>query len=70
MTTDQLNGQWLQFKCDLKQTWGFTDNDVEEIGDSYDKFVGKVQERYGDKKHELMNWASAWYAQSMSAQAK
>ena len=37
MTTDQLNGQWLQFKCDLKQTWGnFTDNDVEEIGDSYE----------------------------------
>ena len=24
---------------------------------NYDKFVGKVQERYGDKKDELMKWA-------------
>jgi len=71
MTTDQLNGQWLQFKCDLKQTWGnFTDNDVEEIGDSYDKFVGKVQERYGDSKAELMSWAAAWHAKPASVETK
>jgi len=33
-----------------------------EINGSYDKFVGKVQERYGDKKSELMKWAEAWHA--------
>lgn len=43
MNADQLKGQWMQFKGDLKQKWGnFTDNDWEEIGGSYDKFVGKV----------------------------
>ena len=71
MNADQFKGQWMQFKGDLKETWGnFTDNDLEEIGESYDKFVGKVQERYGDKKNELMNWTAAWYAQSMSAPPK
>ena len=71
MNADQLKGQWMQFKGDLKQTWGdFTDHDLEEIGESYDKFVGKVHERYGDKENELMNWAAAWYAQSASAEAK
>ena len=71
MNADQLKGQWLQFKGDLKKTWGnFTDNDLEEIGGSFDKFVGKVQERYGDKKSELMNWAAAWHAKSASAKTK
>jgi uncharacterized protein YjbJ (UPF0337 family) len=63
MKADQLEGQWMQFKEDLKQTWGnFTDNDLVEIGGSYDKFLSKVEERYGDKKHELMTWAAAWYS--------
>jgi uncharacterized protein YjbJ (UPF0337 family) len=33
-----------------------------EIEGNMDKFVGKVQERYGDKKSELMKWAEAWHA--------
>jgi uncharacterized protein YjbJ (UPF0337 family) len=71
MNTDQLYGQWRQFKGDLKQTWGdFTDKDLMEIGASYDKFVGKVQVRYGDKKHELMKWAAAWHAKSVSEETK
>lgn len=71
MNTDQLKGEWMQFKGDLKQTWGnFTDHDFEEIGESYDKFVGKVQERYGDKEIELMNWTAAWYAKAASVETK
>jgi uncharacterized protein YjbJ (UPF0337 family) len=71
MNTDQLYGQWLQFKGDLKQTWGdFTDKDLVEIGQSYDKFVGKVQERYGDRKNELMNWAAAWHRNPASVESK
>lgn len=71
MNADQLKGRWLQFKGDLKQTWGkFTDNDLEEIAGSYDKFVGKVQERYGDSKAELMTWAAAWHAKPASVETK
>ncbi len=62
MNADQLKGKWMQFKGELKQKWGkFTDNDLEQIGGNYDRFVGKVQERYGDKKSELMKWAGQWY---------
>lgn len=71
MSSDQLYGQWLQFKGDLKETWGdFTDKDLVEIGQSYDKFVGKVQERYGDSKHEVMHWAAAWHANPPSVESK
>ena len=62
MNAEQLKGKWMQFKGELKAKWGkFTDNDLQEIGGNYDRFVGKVQERYGDKKRELMKWADQWY---------
>ena len=51
----------MQFKGDLKQRWGkFTDDDLQQIEGDYDKFLGKVQERYGDNKSELMKWADHW----------
>src|SRR6476661_7773550 len=63
MNADQLIGKWMQFKGELKEKWGkFTDNDLTEIEGNYEKFVGKVKERYGDKKSELMKWAEAWHA--------
>ena len=62
MNADQLKGKWMRFKGELKQKWGkFTDNDLEQIGGNYDRFVGKVQERYGDNKSALMKWAGQWY---------
>jgi len=65
MNADQLKGKWMQFKGELKQKWGkFTDNDLEQIAGNYDRFIGKVQERYGDKKSELMKWADQWYQKS------
>ena len=49
-------------KGELKQQYGkFTDDDLKQIEGNYDKFVGKVQERYGDKKDELMKWADQWH---------
>ena len=48
MNADQLKGKWMQFKGELKQQWGkFTDDDLQQIEGIYDRFVGKVQERYG-----------------------
>jgi uncharacterized protein YjbJ (UPF0337 family) len=71
MNADQLKGKWMRFKGELKQEWGkFTDNDLQQIGGNYDKFVGKVQERYGDKKSELMKWADAWYQKTPKANKK
>ena len=65
MNADQLKGKWMQFKDELKQKWGkFTDDDLQQIGGNYDRFVDKVQNRYGDKKRELMKWADAWHQNS------
>ena len=43
----------MQFKGDLKQRWGkFTDDDLQQIEGDYDKFLGKVQERYGGHRRD------------------
>ena len=66
MNANQLKGQWMQFKGELKRQYGkFTDDDLTQIEGNYEKFVGKVQERYGDKKDELMKWADQWHQTSV-----
>jgi uncharacterized protein YjbJ (UPF0337 family) len=71
MNADQLKGKWMRFKGELKQEWGkFTDNDLQQIGGNYDKFVGKVQERYGETRSEVMKWADAWYQKTPKANKK
>ncbi len=62
MNSDTFKGQWNQFKGELKRQWGkFTDDDLLQIEGNYDKFIGKVQERYGDKKDEIVGWADTWH---------
>ena len=61
MNADYFKGQWNQFKGELKKQWGkFTDDDLLQIEGDYDTFVGKVQERYGEKKDEVSRWAEQW----------
>ena len=40
---------------EVKRQWGkLTDDDMTEAEGNYDKFLGRVQERYGDKRrHEM-----------------
>jgi uncharacterized protein YjbJ (UPF0337 family) len=62
MNAEQLKGKWMQFKGELKQKYDkFTDTDLQEIGRNYEKFIDKVQERYAEKKNELMKWADHWH---------
>lgn len=61
MNIETFKGQWKQFQGELKRQWGkFTDDDLLQIEGNYDKFVGKVQERYGDKKDDVIKWADNW----------
>src|SRR5205823_1509360 len=63
MNKDQFKGSWQQFKGELKKKWGqLTDNDLMEAEGDYDKFLGVVQKRYGDKKEEVSKWADEWYS--------
>jgi uncharacterized protein YjbJ (UPF0337 family) len=63
MNRNQFKGNWQQFKGELKKKWGqFTDDDLLEAEGDYDKFLGVIQKRYGDKKEEVTRWADEWYS--------
>ena len=83
MHADQLKGKWMQLKGKLKQQWGkFIDNDLQLIEGSYDKIIGRLQERYGsncvilvqarygETKDELMKWADQWQQRSQPEATK
>ena len=48
MNTEILKGKWLQVKGDMRSWWGkLTDDDIDQIQGDGEKFLGKLQERYG-----------------------
>ena len=48
MNKDILKGKWIQVKGDIRSWWGkITDDDVNQIQGDIEKFIGKLQERYG-----------------------
>ena len=61
----------MQFQGELKKQWGkFTDDDLKQIEGNYDKFVGKVQERYGDKKDVIIKWTDQWHQRQATLEQK
>ena len=62
MNWDQIQGNWKQAKGSIKQQWGkLTDDDLDYMSGSRDKFVGRLQERYGIAREEAEKQASAWW---------
>src|SRR6478609_403364 len=67
MNWDQMEGKWKQMKGGLKEKFGkLTDDDLTMINGNRDKFVGKLQERYGYAKEEAQRRADEW-ATAMSS---
>jgi uncharacterized protein YjbJ (UPF0337 family) len=61
MNWDQVEGKWKQLKGDVRKQWGkLTDDDLEYMAGSRDKFVGRLQERYGVAREEAQKQADAW----------
>jgi uncharacterized protein YjbJ (UPF0337 family) len=61
MNWDQIEGKWKQLTGSVKQQWGkLTDDDLEQIAGTRDRFVGKLQERYGLAKEEAQRKADEW----------
>ena len=53
MNKDILKGKWRQIKGEVKKQWGdLTDDELDRIDGSYDKMVGKLQEKYGYNKQK------------------
>jgi len=67
MNRDHFKGLWNQFKGELKYQWAkFTDDDLLQIEGNYDKFAGKLQEKYADQKDQVIWWADRWFEQHQS----
>jgi uncharacterized protein YjbJ (UPF0337 family) len=61
MNWDQIEGKWRQVKGSVKQRWGkLSDDDLAFIDGSKDKFLGRLQERYGLSKEQAQNEVDQW----------
>ncbi len=53
MNWDIVEGNWKQFKGNVKTQWGkLTDDHLDQINGSRDILSGKIQEAYGINKDE------------------
>jgi uncharacterized protein YjbJ (UPF0337 family) len=51
MNWDQIEGQWKEFKGQVREKWGkLTDDDFEAIGGKKDRLLGTLQQKYGYEK--------------------
>ena len=61
MNWDQVEGNWMQMKGKVKETWGdLTDSDIKKVEGKRDKLAGVLQERYGKKKEEIEKEIDCW----------
>lgn len=53
MNSDIAKGKWDQLTGSVKEQYGkLTDDDVKQIEGNYEKFHGKMQEKYGMSKEQ------------------
>jgi uncharacterized protein YjbJ (UPF0337 family) len=62
MDWNRLEGNWKQFKGNVKEKWGrLTDDDLDVINGRQDQLEGKIQERYGLAKDQAKKDVDAWF---------
>lgn len=62
MNWDVIEGKWKQLKGEARKQWGkITDSEWEELGGNKDKFLGKLQERYGWSRDEAEQRADEYF---------
>ena len=48
MNKQTIEGNWMQIKGAVRETWGkLTDDDMDVIAGKRDQLIGKIKERYG-----------------------
>ncbi len=53
----KLKGNWNETKGKIKQAYGdLTDDDLKREEGKDDEFVGKLQQKLGKTKDEIINW--------------
>ena len=63
MNWDRIEGNWKQFKGQVKEQWGkLTDDDFDKAAGRREQLAGRIQERYGVAKDEAERQIDAWAA--------
>ena len=61
MNWDEVEGKWNQLKGTVREKYGkLTDDDLQVIGGKKDRFIGKLQERYGIAREQAEKDANTW----------
>jgi uncharacterized protein YjbJ (UPF0337 family) len=61
MDWDRIEGNWKQFKGQVKEQWGkLTDDELDQIAGKRDQLEGKIQERYGLAKDQVREDVDTW----------
>ena len=61
MNQDQIEGNWTQFKGQVKEQWGkLTDDDLDIIAGKRDQLLGRIQERHGIAREEAEKQLNAF----------
>ena len=69
MNWDQMEGKWKQLRGSIRERWGkLTDDDLDVIAGNRDRFIGKLQERYGIMREEAQKRADEWVKSVREAQ--
>jgi uncharacterized protein YjbJ (UPF0337 family) len=58
---DILMGKWKQFRGRMREQWGkLTDDQIDQIGGSYERLLGVLQENYGYTHEKAIEEADRW----------
>lgn len=61
MNRDRVQGNWKQFKGQVKQQWGnLTDDDLDRIAGKRDELVGRIQQKYALSRYEADRQIRDW----------
>ncbi|GAB6058115.1 CsbD family protein [Desulfonatronum parangueonense] len=61
MNWDKVKGNWSQAKGTIKSKWGkLTDDELTQIDGEREKFIGKIQEKYGIARDEAEKQVDDW----------
>lgn len=61
MNWDRIEGNWKQFRGQVRQQWGkLTDDDMDYVEGRRDQLAGILQERYGIARDEADRQIDSW----------
>jgi uncharacterized protein YjbJ (UPF0337 family) len=61
MDWDRIEGNWKEFKGNVKEKWGdLTDDDMAQMNGKRDQLEGALQKRYGYAKDKAREEVDMW----------